>query len=74
MPATNASNIPALFVTRKNVPKTANNIPILFFFRFKMYRIRPKNLDRQEEANTVDPDQTQQNTASDQGLHYLSFI
>ena len=32
-----------------------------------MYRIKPKSRNRQAEANSVDPDQTPQNVASDQG-------
>ena len=31
-------------------------------------------LDREIVANNVDPDQTPQNAASDQGLHCLPFI
>ena len=32
----------------------------------------PKYCDRQAYANSVDPDQTPQNRASDQGLHCLT--
>ena len=31
-------------------------------------------LDRQAWANSVDPDETPQNVASHQGLHYLPLI
>ena len=34
--------------------------------------IKPQYWDRKACANSVDPDQTQQNFASNQGLHYLS--
>ena len=36
------------------------------------YRNNPKYWDRQTWANSVDPDQMQQNGVSDQGLHCLS--
>ena len=39
-----------------------------------VYRTHPKILYRQAWANTVDPDQTQQDVASDQGLHCLPLI
>ena len=38
------------------------------------YRIYSKYLDKQAWTNTVDPDQTPQNAASDQGLYYLPVI
>ena len=34
-----------------------------------IHRIYPKYLDKQARSNNVDPDQTPQNAASDQGLH-----
>ena len=47
---------------------------VIDFFYLKQYRMYPKYSDRQTKANSVDPDQTPQNAASDQGLHYLSLI
>ena len=38
------------------------------------YRIYPKYSDRQASANSVDPDQTPHNAASDQGLRCLILI
>ena len=38
------------------------------------YRNNPKYWDRQTWANSVDPDQTLQTAASDQGLHNLLLI
>ena len=40
----------------------------------KKYCIYSKQLDRQARANSVDPDQTSKNMASDQGLHKLTQI
>ena len=37
-------------------------------------RVYPKYSDRQARANFVDPDQTLQNVASDQGLHCLPLL
>ena len=42
---------------------------MLFFSMLGKYRIYTKNWDRKTWANTVDPDQTPQNAATDQGLH-----
>ena len=39
-----------------------------------MYLVYPKYWNRQSWANSVDPDQTPQNAASDQGLHCLPLI
>ena len=38
------------------------------------YHVNPKYLNGQVCANSVDPDQTPQNAASDQGLHCLPII
>ena len=38
------------------------------------YHICSKYWDRQAWANSVDPDQTPQNAASDQGLHCLPHV
>ena len=38
------------------------------------YRINLKYSNRQTCVNGVDPDQTAQNTVSDQGIHCLSYI
>ena len=46
------------------------------FCRFKVCKNYPNNhkyFDRQAWANSVDPDQTPQNAASDQGLRCLSL-
>ena len=40
----------------------------------KKYHLNPKYSDKQAWANSVDPDQTPQNAASDQGLHGLQLI
>ena len=40
----------------------------------KLYRIYAKFTDRLAWANSVYPDQTPQNAASDQGLHYLPVV
>ena len=39
-----------------------------------IYRNNPKYWDRKAFVNSVDPDQTPQNAASDQGLHCLPYI
>ena len=39
-----------------------------------VYRNNPGYWDRQAFANSVDPDQTPQYAASDQGLHCLPYI
>ena len=41
---------------------------------YRIIAVYSKYSDRQVRANSVDPDQTPQNAASDQGLHCLSFI
>ena len=43
-------------------------------FEYLGYGNNPKYWDRQTWANSVDPDQMQQNTVSDQGLHCLPLI
>ena len=48
-----------------NVSSTVFTISFFFFFFF---------FDGQTWANSVDPDQTPQNAASDQGLHCLTLI
>ena len=40
----------------------------------KIPQLYTKCCDRHARANNVDPDQTPQNAASDQGLHYLPSI
>ena len=40
----------------------------------KYYHNDPKYWDTHAQANSVDPDQTLQNAASDQGLHCLPLI
>ena len=42
--------------------------------KFYEYRNNPKYWDRQVWANSLDPDQTPQNTASDLCLHCLPLI
>ena len=37
------------------------------------YHNNPKYWDRRAFANSIDPDQTPQNVASDQGLHSLPY-
>ena len=39
-----------------------------------VYHNKPKYWDRQAWANSVDPDQMQQNGVLDQGLHCLQLI
>ena len=39
-----------------------------------IYHFYPKCSDRPACANSVDPDQTPQNAASDQDLHYLLHV
>ena len=46
----------------------------LMSFCLVMYRNSPNYWDRQALANSVDPDQTSQNAASDQGLHCLPLV
>ena len=41
---------------------------------YHAYRSYPEYTDRQALANSVDPDQTPRNAASDQNLLCLSFI
>ena len=40
----------------------------------RKHRNNPKYWDRQAWTNSVDPDQTPQNAASDQGLHCLPLV
>ena len=42
--------------------------------KWRLYRNKPKYWDRQAYANSVDPDQTPLNAASDQGLHCLLLV
>ena len=44
------------------------------YYEHVAQHIYPKYSEGQLWANSVDPDHTTQNTASDQGLHYLPFI
>ena len=46
----------------------------LQFINTLIYHICHKCSDIQVSANSVDPDQTPQNAASDKGLHCLQFI
>ena len=43
-------------------------------FQFKSFVFTLKYLDRLAKANSIDPDQLQQNTGSDQGLYYLPLF
>ena len=45
--------------------------PVLEKYNFNQYRTYPKYSDRKAWANSVDPDQTPHNVASDLGLHSL---
>ena len=49
-------------------------IELITLGSYRHYRNILKYWDRQAWANSVDPDQTPQNAASDQGLHFLPFI
>ena len=57
------------------VPIIITSADAIFCFTIDLhYRIYPKYSDRQACANSVDPDQTPQNAASDQGLRCLQHI
>ena len=47
---------------------------LFFFFFFYIFHVKPYFLGKIAYAYSVDPDQTPQNAASDQGLHCLTLI
>ena len=62
---------------RRDTEDKIPNVRVPFgrkFIFYNTYRNNPKYRVRYAFANSVDPDQTPQNAASDQGLHCLPYI